>query len=176
MLSFLVCVLIKHCEWWCHSKQLAFSRFHFETTYRQVPGSDPQALGSAHGSLRTSTRAERWGCVRQMRLAVVSWPGKVTSCVLLWDTHSRLGLGIPRTRIFSPWKPLAAWQHSSPDSWLQWLQGREGEVSRTFPTSGGDFLIFVSTLIWKRLPLNLIILKALSKTMHVLLYCFFLYQ
>jgi len=40
--------------------------------------------------------------------------------------------------------------------------------------SGSDLLMFMATLMWYRLPLNLIILKALNKTMHAILCAFFI--
>lgn len=38
---------------------------------------------------------------------------------------------------------------------------------------GALFLILMSTLLWNRLPLTLIILKALTKTMHAILMLLF---
>lgn len=46
---------------------------------------------------------------------------------------------------------------------------REWEVHRTFPTWGSGSSIFMSARLCYRLPLNLIILKALNKTMHAIL-------
>lgn len=86
--------------------------------------------------------------------------------LLRWEMHSRLGLGL-LSCYFANGSLLSS---------LPTCKGREGARHLWDIPWGGKCLPKpMPTLLCYRLPLNLIILKALNRTMHAILYAF-LYQ